>query len=68
MSPPCAAVSPEKAVEKTVENASNCGRREWNVRASDMARKTRNPIRAIVDNLKIEPNPEKMMIALSIGE
>jgi hypothetical protein len=30
--------------------------------------KTHNPIRAIVDGLKIEPNKDKPMIALSIGE
>jgi hypothetical protein len=40
----------------------------WNVRVSDFAMKTHNPIRAIVDGLKIEPNKDKPMIALSIGE
>lgn len=39
----------------------------WNVKCSDFAEKTHNPIRAIVDGLKIEPNKEKPMIALSIG-
>lgn len=40
----------------------------WSVRPSDMANKTFNPIRAIVDNMKVKPNPNKTMISLSIGE
>lgn len=40
----------------------------WNVKCSDFAQKTHNPIRAIVDGLRIEPNKDKPMIALSIGE
>lgn len=40
----------------------------WSVRPSDMSSKTFNPIRAIVDNMKVKPNPNKTMIALSIGE
>ena len=40
----------------------------WNVRASKFANNTFNPIRNIVENLKIQPNPEKPMIALSIGK
>ncbi|KAL7629902.1 UNVERIFIED_CONTAM: hypothetical protein RMT77_019979 [Armadillidium vulgare] len=40
----------------------------WKVRASTYAKSTFNPIRSIVENLKIEPNPEKPMIALSIGD
>lgn len=40
----------------------------WNIKCSGFAMKTHNPIRAIVDGLKIEPNKEKPMIALSIGE
>lgn len=39
----------------------------WNVKMSDFARYTHNPIRAIVEGMKIEPNPEKQLIALSIG-
>jgi tyrosine aminotransferase len=41
---------------------------KWNIKSSDFAMKTHNPIRAIVDGLKIEPNKDKKMIALSIGE
>ncbi|RXM29569.1 Tyrosine aminotransferase [Acipenser ruthenus] len=41
---------------------------KWNIRASEMSRKTFNPIRAIVDSMNVEPNPSKNMIALSIGD
>nr|AHM92281.1 tyrosine aminotransferase [Eonycteris spelaea] len=41
---------------------------EWSVRPSDMANRTYNPIRAIVDSMKMEPNPDKTTIALSIGD
>lgn len=40
----------------------------WNVHCSEFAKKTHNPIRAIVDGMTITPNPDKKMIALSIGE
>ncbi|GAB1870049.1 Tyrosine aminotransferase [Camponotus japonicus] len=40
----------------------------WNVCASNIARKTHNPIRSIVENIAVEPNPNKSMIALSIGD
>ena len=43
-------------------------RQRWDVRPSEMANKTCNPIRDIVDGMKLTPNPEKAMIALSIGE
>lgn len=36
--------------------------------ATSLAKKTHNPIRHIVENLNLEPNPEKHMIALSIGD
>jgi len=42
--------------------------RPWKVvRASFMATHTDNPIRQIVDGMKLTPNPDKPMIALSIG-
>ncbi|XP_055327186.1 tyrosine aminotransferase-like [Paramacrobiotus metropolitanus] len=44
------------------------GRTAWNVKSSYMAKNTLNPIRQIVDGLKLTPNPEKPMIALSIGD
>lgn len=40
----------------------------WSIKSSEFAMKTHNPIRAIVDGLKIVPNRDKPMIALSIGE
>lgn len=43
-------------------------KRRWDVKVSKFATNTVNPIREIVDNLKLEPNPDKQMIALSIGE
>ena len=43
-------------------------RTKWSVCASDMSMRTHNPIRAIVDSMKLEPNPEKDVIALSIGK
>jgi hypothetical protein len=43
-------------------------RGKWQVASSNTARNTHNPIRSIVENLRLEPNPQKTMIALSIGE
>jgi tyrosine aminotransferase len=43
-------------------------RTQWEVVSSNTAQNTHNPIRDIVENLRLEPNPEKPMIALSIGE
>ncbi|KAG7231075.1 hypothetical protein INR49_025105 [Caranx melampygus] len=43
-------------------------RQRWEVKPSEMANNTLNPIRAIVDGMKITPNPDKPMIALSIGD
>lgn len=42
-------------------------RLRWDVKPSQMANNTLNPIRAIVDGMKLTPNPDKPMIALSIG-
>ncbi|XP_034031568.1 tyrosine aminotransferase [Thalassophryne amazonica] len=43
-------------------------RHKWEVKPSEMANNTLNPIRAIVDGMKLSPNPHKPMIALSIGD
>ena len=40
----------------------------WSVPSSFMAKNTHNPIRKIVDGMKLTPNPEKEMIAVSIGK
>lgn len=42
--------------------------RDWNVVPSSFSLNTLNPIRAIVEHLAIEPNPEKSFIPLSVGE
>lgn len=39
----------------------------WEVQPSSSAKNCRNFIREIVDNLNLKPNPEKPVIALSIG-
>lgn len=39
----------------------------WNIKASSIARNCRNYIREVVDGLNLQPNPEKSVIALSIG-
>ena len=40
----------------------------WNLQPSEMSQNVVNPIRRIVDGMKIEPNPEKELIRLTIGE
>eukprot|EP00698_Gefionella_okellyi_P003839 TRINITY_DN13565_c0_g1_i1.p1 TRINITY_DN13565_c0_g1~~TRINITY_DN13565_c0_g1_i1.p1 ORF type:complete len:421 (-),score=83.23 TRINITY_DN13565_c0_g1_i1:704-1927(-) len=42
--------------------------RTWRVKPSLAASRTKNPIRAIVDGLKVAPNPSKELISLSIGD
>ncbi|CAB3230886.1 unnamed protein product [Arctia plantaginis] len=44
------------------------GSNTWEVRASTLARNTHNLIRDIVENLQVEPNPNKPLIALSVGD
>lgn len=45
------------------------GKGTWKpIKASFMARNSINPIRQIVDNMSINPNPSKKKIALSIGD
>ncbi|XP_068595800.1 tyrosine aminotransferase [Brachionichthys hirsutus] len=43
-------------------------RQRWEVKPSEMANNTFNPIRAIVDEMKLTPNPDKPMITLSVGD
>lgn len=43
-------------------------RREWKVQPSEFAMKITNPIRAIVENLNVQPNPNKAFIPLSVGK
>ena len=50
-------------------NTSGCTRkRKWQVNPSEMAKRTVNPIRRIVDSMKVEPNPNFSPISLSIGK
>ena len=62
----------QEAVERKVVEASmerkNIRREEWKVRASIVAKNTFNPIRDILETMKIAPNPDKKMISLSIGD
>lgn len=51
-----------------MDNKINISRERWKVEASDIAKRTHNPIRSIVENIVVEPNPNKKLIALSIGE
>ncbi|XP_021191290.3 tyrosine aminotransferase [Helicoverpa armigera] len=44
------------------------GHKEWNVRASTLARNTYNPIRDVIETLQIKPNPKKSYIPLSVGD
>ena len=39
----------------------------WHVAPSLVSQRTSNPIRAIVDGMKVKPNPDLEMISLSIG-
>lgn len=58
-----------KNTGNTVSPGKAKGRKpRWAVRASEMSKKTFNPVRAIVDSMKVEPNPKKAMISLSLGE
>ena len=50
------------------ETATRRKREEWDIGISDFARLTINPIRCIVEGLKLDPNPDKSFIALSLGE
>jgi tyrosine aminotransferase len=38
------------------------------IKASKVSLRTRNPIRQIVDNLKVNPNPSKTFISLALGD
>jgi tyrosine aminotransferase len=43
-------------------------RTSWNVQSSTMARSAHNPIRQIVDKLKLDPQATKSFISLSVGD
>lgn len=43
-------------------------KRQWNVKPSTFSLNTTNPIRAIVEHLNVQPNPDKSFIPLSVGK
>jgi tyrosine aminotransferase len=43
-------------------------RQSWKVPASIISKRTSNPIRAIVDHIKVKPNANKSMISLALGD
>ncbi|XP_075214831.1 tyrosine aminotransferase [Lycorma delicatula] len=43
-------------------------RNQWDLHRSVWASSTHNPIRSLVENLHMEPNPNKKFLALSIGD
>ncbi|XP_043475156.1 tyrosine aminotransferase [Leptopilina heterotoma] len=51
-----------------MSNNFGSSREKWRVLASNIAKRTHNPIRSIVENIVVDPNPNKKMIALSIGD
>ncbi|KAG0258746.1 hypothetical protein DFQ27_004475 [Actinomortierella ambigua] len=52
----------------TSSHSTPHARSSWKVPASIVAKRTSNPIRAIVDHIKVKPNPEKSMISLALGD
>lgn len=56
------------ATENNHDFNHNNDTKEWKIRPSRMARNTKNYIRDLVENLNLTPNPEKQVIALSIGK
>lgn len=40
----------------------------WSIPSSDYTKRCCNPIRSIVEGMNLNPNPEKPMIALSVGK
>jgi len=58
----------KKSAPLSLAKRQNSVSKQWGViPASFMARNTDNPIRKIVDGMHLTPNPDKDMIALSIG-
>ena len=50
-------------------NGKPCNKKsKWVVPISEAAENTENPIRRIVDTMKIEPNPKYDFISVSIGK
>ena len=60
---------PKKSVRTRPAQPTHHGQQmsDWTVPVSETAKRTRNPIREIVDGMKLAPNPSKDVIPLSIG-
>lgn len=54
--------------KQPVDKVNTLKRYQWNVQPSKFAINTTNPIRAIVEHLNVQPNPDKAFIPLSVGE
>jgi len=62
------AAESKKSISSSSAKRQNSVNKQWGViPASFMAKNTDNPIRKIVDGMKLTPNPDKELIALSIG-
>jgi len=62
------AAETKKSSSLSLKHRQNGVSKQWGIiPASFMAKNTDNPIRKIVDGMKLTPNPDKEMIALSIG-
>jgi len=60
-------------MKKNVSNSTttttiSSNNNDWTIRASQFSKSTCNPVRKLVEQMKIEPNPDLQMIALSIGD
>lgn len=62
-----ASSSSASSTTTSTTTSSPSSSRSWDVPASFAAQRTSNPIRRIVDQMAIAPNPQKPMISLSIG-
>jgi len=49
-------------------NKTETSSKQWEVVASSLAKETFNPIRTILETMKITPHPDRPMISLSIGD
>ncbi|KAG0259116.1 hypothetical protein BGZ95_004791 [Linnemannia exigua] len=49
-------------------SSNNTRQQSWKVPASIISKRTSNPIRAIVDHIKVKPNANKSMISLALGD
>lgn len=55
-------------LKSLVNGDNNANHSEWNIRASKFAQSTLNPVRRMLEQMKMEPNPQLPVISLSIGD